>query len=205
MGLIKNLEQKVKLAKFVAIGSFFTSIIICIISFYFAGIQVSESRKSIYVLSNNIPIMADQTDQTVNRPAEYKSQIDLFHSLFFNITPDEKFIERNIKKAMYLVDESGMQQYSALKERGYYSQILSSNAFVTLFTDSIALDMEEKSFTYYGKQKIERKSSVLIRSLITTGKLRDIPRSDNNSHGAILINWKTIENRNLDVQDKMQL
>lgn len=57
--------------------------------------------------------------------------------------------------------------------------------------------MLKKHFIYYGKQIIERRSSIVTRSLITEGDLKDIPRSDNNSHGVLIKNWKTIENKDL--------
>src|SRR5699024_9351107 len=99
------------------------------------------------------------------------------------ITPDNEFIENNIAKAMYLIDESGIQQYNTLKEKGFYSQIMSASAVLTLITDSIKIDYDNNYFVYYGKQKIDRKSSTTIRSLITEGHLKEIPRSNNNPHG----------------------
>lgn len=163
--------------------------------------MVADARKSIYILNNGVPIAAAQTDMQMNRPAEYRAHIDLFHSLFFSLTPDDKYIEYQLKKAMYLVDESGVQQYNNLKENGYFNSILSSSSVLTLQTDSIALDMPGHYFKYYGKLKIDRRSSTVIRSLITEGYLKDIPRSDNNPHGVLITGWKTLENKDLeDVQ-----
>jgi len=102
-----------------------------------------------------------------------------------------------MKKAMYLIDESGIQQYNNLKEKGLFNQILSSSAVLTIQTDSIFLDMPSKFFRYYGKQRIERKSSIVVRSLITEGYLKDVPRSQNNPHGVLIERWKTVENKDL--------
>jgi conjugative transposon TraK protein len=99
---------------------------------------------------------------------------------------------------MYLVDESGVQQYNDLKENGYFNSILSSSSVLTLTTDSIALNVPQKYFRYYGKLRIDRRSSTVIRSLITEGNLKDIPRSDNNPHGVLITNWKTLENKDLE-------
>jgi conjugative transposon TraK protein len=142
--------------------------------------------------------MASQTDMQMNRPAEYRADVDLFHSLFFSLTPDDKYIEYQLKKAMYLVDESGVQQYDNLKENGFFNSVLSSSSVLTLTTDSIALDMPRHYFRYYGKLKIDRRSSTVVRSLITEGYLKDIPRSDNNPHGVLITNWKTLENKDLE-------
>jgi conjugative transposon TraK protein len=128
----------------------------------------------------------------------------LFHSIFFSLTPDDKYIEYQMKRAMYLVDESGALQYNNLKEKGFFNSILSSSSVLTLQTDSIQVDIINKQFVYYGKQIIDRRSSTVTRSLITTGNLKDIPRSDNNSHGVLITNWKTLENKDLSNVQKNQ-
>lgn len=193
--IIKNIESKIRLATFLSMGSFLTSIIICGFVSAYAYQQVSNARQSIYILDNDIPILAKQTNMQMNRPAEYKAAVDLFHSLFFNLTPDDKHIEYQMGKAMYFVDETGVGQYNNLKEKGYFNSILSSSSVLSIQTDSIVID--QNRFRYYGKQKIDRRSSTITRSIITEGELIDIPRSENNSHGVLITNWKTIENKDL--------
>lgn len=200
--LIKNIESKIKLAGIIAIGSFVTSIVIACIAFVFCFNLVQESRKQIYVLDNNVPVLVKQTGVEVNLNAECKSHVNLFHSLFFTLPPDDEFIKNNMEKAMYLVDESGLKQYNNLKEKGYFNTILASSATVTIKTDSILMDMQNMSFKYYGIQRIERETSILKRQLITTGELRTVPRTDNNPHGLIITNWKTILNKDLDYKMK---
>ena len=128
--------------------------------------------------------------------------IDAFHTLFFSLTPDEKYIEYQMKKAMYLVDESGMQQYNDLKEKGFFNSILSSSSILTLQTDSIVLDMKKSYFRYYGKLKIDRRSTTVVRSLVTEGYLKDIRPSDNNMNGVLITGWKTLENKDLQDVEK---
>lgn len=200
--IIKNIEAKIRLATFIAIGSFVTSLIIVGINSFYAYRLVSNAQRSIYILDNNVPILAKQTDMQMNRPAEYRAHIDLYHSLFFSLTPDDNYMEYQMKKAMYLVDESGMQQYNDLKEKGFFNSILSSSSVLTLQTDSISLDVNKKYFRFYGKLKIDRRSSTVVRSLITEGYLKDIPRSDNNPHGVLITNWKTLENKDLEDVEK---
>ncbi|TCC98779.1 conjugative transposon protein TraK [Pedobacter hiemivivus] len=196
--IIKSIEGKIRLATVVAIGSLICSLLISAVVSFFAWKQVVNARQSVYILAGNIPILARQTDVQMNRPAEYKAHIDLFHSIFFSVTPDDKYIEYQMKKAMYLVDESGMQQLNNLKERGYFTSILSSSSVLTLQTDSIFIDPERQYFRYYGKLKIDRRSSTIMRSLITEGYLKDIPRSENNPHGLLITGWKTLENKDLE-------
>jgi conjugative transposon TraK protein len=193
--IIKNIESKIRLATVLSLGSFLTSIIICGFVSAYAYQQVSSARQSIYILDNDIPILAKQTNMQMNRPAEYRAVVDLFHSLFFNLTPDDKHIEYQMSKAMYFVDETGVGQYNNLKEKGYFNSILSSSSVLSIQTDSIVID--QNRFRYYGKQRIDRRSATITRSIITEGELIDIPRSENNSHGVLITNWKTIENKDL--------
>lgn len=188
-----------------AILSFIASIAYAAIITRFYQGQLAEARKSIYVLDGDKPILAKQTDQQVNRPVEYRAHVDLFHSIYFTLTPDDKHIDYQMQKAMYLVDESGMQQYNNLKEKGYFNQIMASSAVLTIETDSIILDFPNKYFKYHGKQRIDRKSSTATRSLITEGYLQDVPRSTNNPHGIIIRRWKTIENKDLEYVAKQSL
>ncbi len=193
--IIQNIESKIRLATVLSLGSLLTSIIICGFVSAYAYQQAANARKSIYILDNDIPILAKQTNMQMNRPAEYKAVVDLFHSLFFNLTPDDKHIEYQMSKAMYFVDETGVGQYNNLKEKGYFNSILSSSSVLSIQTDSIVID--QNRFRYYGKQKIDRRSATITRSIITEGELIDIPRSENNSHGVLITNWKTIENKDL--------
>ncbi|GGA95440.1 conjugative transposon protein TraK [Mucilaginibacter rubeus] len=200
--IIKNIEAKIRLATFIAAGSLFTSLMIVGMNFFYAFRLVSNAQKTIYILDNNIPILARQTDVQMNRPAEYRADVDLFHSLFFSLTPDDNYMEYQMKKAMYLVDESGMLQYNNLKENGFFNSILSSSSVLTLQTDSIVVNMPKQYFRFYGKLKIDRRSSTVVRSLITEGNLKDIPRSDHNPHGVLITNWKTLENKDLQDVEK---
>lgn len=202
--LIKNIESKIRLATWLSAGSLLTLILAITVVSFFAYKQVANARKTIYVLDEHSqPLLARQTDISMNRPVEYRAAITQFHSLFFTLAPDDKFIEYQMKQAMYLVDESGIQQYNNLKEKGFFNSVLSSSAILTLRTDSIYLDGSKKYFRYYGTQKIDRKSSSVTRSLITEGYLEDLKvRSDNNPHAVLITRWKTLENKNLQNEQK---
>lgn len=205
MALIKNIESKIRLAYMSVILTLIFSVIIIGMTLLYSNNQINEGRKTMYILDNGVPILVKQTNQQANRPVEYKANVDLFHSLYFTLTPDEKFIEYQMKRAMYLIDETGMQQYNNLKEKGYFSQIMASSAVLTIQTDSIYLDEAKNYFKYFGRQKIERKSSVMYRSLVTEGYIKDVPRSPNNPHGVMIQNWKTLENKDLDYVEKQPL
>ena len=47
-----------------------------------------------------------------------------------------------MEKAMYLVDETGLAQYNALKEKGFYNNIMGTSAVFSIFFDSIKFDKQ---------------------------------------------------------------
>lgn len=192
--IVKNIERRIKINQMVSMGAIALSALVVIAGLFFSYSLIQDSRKSIYVMDNGVPVLATQTDALLNRPVEYKAQIELYHRLFFTIVPDDTYIKRNMEKALYLIDESGKKEYANLREKGFYNQIISSNATISVQVDSIHLDLAELKYTYYGKQLINRKSSLVTRKLITEGNIENIHRTDNNPHGVLLTQWRILDN-----------
>lgn len=200
--LIKNIEKRIKINKAISISAIVFALLLVIAGFVFAYTLVQDSRKSIYILDNGVPVLVKQTDEMLNRPVEYKSQIEFFHRLFFTLAPDDSYIKENVEKSLYLIDDSGKKEYANLREKGFYNQLISSNSMVTIHTDSIKLDIEKMRFMYFGTQIINRKSSMIKRKLITEGFFQNIIRSPNNPHGVLLKNWRIIDNSEISNQQK---
>lgn len=201
--IIKNIENKIKLAGMLSVLSFATSLVVVCMVLVFAFSLIKNERKNIYVLDNGVPVLVKQTDLEVNLEAECKAHVKLFHTFFFTLPPDDQFIKYNMEKAMYLIDESGLKQYNNLKEKGYFNTILASSATVTIITDSIIVNMTNMTFEYHGTQRIERETSILKRELVTTGKIKELKvRTDNNPHGLLIVDWKTVLNRDIEKKEK---
>ncbi len=196
--LLQNIESKIRLAFVVSVGSFLTALVMVAGVLYFAHRLVIDSREYIYVLDAGVPVLLRRTDVDFNRRVEYEGHIQLFHTLFYTLVPDDEYIERNMEQAMYLIDKSGITEYNNLKEKGYYNAIISTSSVVSIQTDSIKLDMETLRFTYYGTQRIERTTSITKRRLVSEGSIQDLnPRSDNNPFAALILNWRTILNEDI--------
>ena len=89
-----------------------------------------------------------------------------------------------------------------LKEKGFYNNIMGTSAVFSIFCDSIKFDEQKMEFTYYGRQRIERRTSILTRELVTAGQLKRVPRTDNNPHGLLIVNWRTLLNRDIEQKTK---
>ena len=200
--IVKNIERRIKINKSVSIATVILAMVIVIVGFIYSYKIVRDARKSLYVIDNGIPVLVKQTDELLNRPVEYKAQIELFHKLFFTLVPDDAYINENIDKSLYLIDDTGKKERNHLLEKGFYNQIISSNATVSVRTDSININLNDKKFIYYGTQMINRRSSLITRRLITQGYFKDIARTPNNAHGVLLENWNILDNTEISVKQK---
>jgi len=200
--VIKNLENKIKLVMIVSCLFMVGCIIISLGSIFTAKGMVDDAHKKVYVLDGNVPILVQRTTMDETLDVEAKSHVELFHHLFFTLAPDDKYINYTMEKAMYLVDETGLAQYNALKEKGFYNNIMGTSAVFSIFCDSIKFDKQQMIFTYYGRQRIERRTNILMRKLVTAGELKRVPRTENNPHGLLITNWRTLLNQDLEQKQK---
>lgn len=200
--VIKNLENKIKLVLIVSSLFLVGCTVISLGSIWTAGRMVADAQKKVYVLDGNVPILVNQSSMEETLDVEAKSHVERFHHYFFTLAPDDKYIKYTMEKAMYLIDETGLAQFNALKEKGFYGNVLGTNAVFSIFCDSIQFDREKMEFTYYGRQRIERRTSILTRSLVTQGEIKRVPRTENNPHGLLIVNWRTLLNKDIDQRTK---
>ena len=93
-------------------------------------------------------------------------------------------------------------KYNALKEKGFYNNIIGTSTICSIYCDSIKLNTDSLTFVYYGRQRIERRTSILMRQLVTAGNLKRVPRTENNPHGILITNWRTLKNKDLEETKK---
>ena len=196
--LIQSLEQKTRLALMTVLLTVIGSVVVCGLTVFYCTRLVAQERSQIYILDGDIPFLAERSLQEANFVMEAKARIQLFHQYFFNLPPDDDYIKWTLGKALYMADGTAMKQKQAMEENGFYSDIISSSAVCTIKCDSIQFDEHEKKFKYFGTQLIKRRSRDLKRSIITVGEIENVPRTQNNPHGLLITNWRTLENKDLD-------
>lgn len=177
---------------------------LCCFALYKSFRLVSEMQGKVYILANGKAIEAFASDRKDNISVEARDHVKTFHQLFFTLDPDEKVIQANITKALYLADASAKREYDNLKENGYYANIISGNISQQIKVDSVAIDINEYPYHFrcYANLSIIRATSIVSRSLITEGFLRNVSRSDNNPHGFLIERWASIENKDLKIQNR---
>ena len=161
-------------------------------------------QDKIYILAGDKAMEAFASKRKDNLLVEAKSHISLFHTYFFTLDPDDKVIERNISRALYMADASAKKQYNNLKETGYYANIIAGNISQQISIDSITVDTKSEPYFFhcYGTEKIIRPNSIVTRNLITQGYLRNVSRSDNNPHGFLIERWETLENKDIKTENR---
>lgn len=160
---------------------------------------VAHMQEKVYILANGKAIEAFASDRKENIPVEARDHVKTFHHFFFTLDPDEKVIQANITKALYLADASAKREYDNLKESGYYSNIIAGNISQKVTIDSVAVDINNYPYLFrcFATQQLIRTTSIVYRSLITEGYLRNVSRSDNNPHGFLIEKWTTINNNDI--------
>ncbi len=201
---LKNIDSAFKFIRGFCLLLVTGSLLVCCYSIYKSAAAVTEAKQKIYILANGKILEAFAADRKDNIPVEARDHIKMFHQYFFTLDPDDKVIQSNLTKALYLADASAKRAYDNLKENGYYANVISGNISQQINIESIQIDLIQYPFYFrcFGTEKIIRPTSTVTRDLITEGYLRNVSRSDNNPHGFLIERWNTIENKDVKIENR---
>ena len=200
----KNIDsafRHIKIFTFLVVAGCF---LLCGFVLYKSYELSARVQDKIYILAGDQAMEAFASKRKDNVLVEAKSHISLFYIYFFTLDPDDKVIERNISKALYMADASAKKQYNNLKETGYYSNIIAGNISQQISIDSITVDIKAEPYFFhcYSTERIIRPNSIVTRNLITQGYLRNVSRSDHNPHGFLIERWETLENKDIKTENR---
>jgi len=201
---MKNIDSAFRLIRSFTIVIIIGSFLLCCFALYKSFRLVSQMQSKVYILANSKALEANSSDRKDNIQVEARDHVKTFHEFFFTLDPDDKVIQQNLSKALYLADGSAKREYDNLKENGYYTNVIAGNISQKVQVDSVAINITNYPYYFrcYATQNIIRATSTVSRSLITEGFLRNVSRSDNNPHGFLIERWSTIENRDLKIQNR---
>ena len=181
---LKNIETSFRQIRLYSIIFLVLCSVVVVWSVYSSYDFAEKQREKIYVLDGGKSLMlALSQDLSQNRPAEAREHVRRFHELFFTLSPDK----------------SAYNYYSDFAEKGYYNRIIAGNINQVLKVDSVVCNFD--SYPYqartYAKQMIIRASNVTERSLVTTCRLLNSSRSDDNPNGFTIEGFTIVENKDL--------
>lgn len=197
---MKNIETSFRQIRLYSIIFLVLCSVVVVWSVYSSYDFAEKQREKIYVLDGGKSLMlALSQDLSQNRPAEAREHVRRFHELFFTLSPDKSAIEHNVKRALLLADKSAYNYYSDFAEKGYYNRIIAGNINQVLKVDSVVCNFDTYPYQArtYAKQMIIRASNVTERSLVTTCRLLNSSRSDDNPNGFTIEDFTIIENKDL--------
>lgn len=200
----KNIDTAFKQVRLFSLAVIALCLILTLFMAHKSYQLATQSQQKIFILANGKALEAYSADRKDNVPVEARDHVKMFHHYFFTMDPDDKVINANINKALYLADGTAKQQYDNLKENGYYTNLISGNISQEMQADSISINTNDYPyyFRYKGVQRIIRPTTIVTRSLITEGYLRNVSRSDNNAHGFLIERWKTLENEDIKIENR---
>lgn len=166
--------------------------------------QLEKAQDKVLILLNGKVVEAMVSDRKTNLPVELRDHVATFHQYFFSLEPDEKVIASNISRALNLADQSVKKEYDNLREKGFYSSIISGNVSQSIKVDSVSVNVDKLPYYFkcYATLSIIRSTSVVTRNLVTEGSLRELEKSDNNPQGFLIERWKILENKDLTVETR---
>ena len=170
-------------------------------SYRFAEAQ----RQKIYVLDQGKSlILALSQDMAQNRPVEAREHVRRFHELFFTLSPDKAAIESNVGRALQMADKSALSYYKVLQEKGFFNRLIAGNVSQMVKVVSIRCNFDHYPYevTTFARQRILRESTVTERSLVTTCRLVNVSRSDNNPQGFMVEALNIVENKDIATYDR---
>ena len=197
---MKNIETSFRQIRLFGIVFVTMCAAIVIYSVWSSFAFAEKQREKIYVLDGGKSLMlALSQDLSQNRPAEAREHVRRFHELFFTLSPEKSAIEHNVKRALLLADKSAYNYYADFAEKGYYNRLIAGNINQVLQVDSVLCNFDRYPYevSTYARQMIIRQSNVTERSLVTTCRLLNASRSDDNPNGFTIEGFTILENKDL--------
>lgn len=193
----KNIDTVAKLnRRFNIMLMLVTAAVLCF-GIYKSYDFADRAQNRVRILYNGKVLETLLSDRKHSRPVELRDHIRTFHEDFFNLLPDDKQIQANIARALYLADESAKRQYDDLREKGYYANLIAGNISQQISVDSTVLDLDQLpyAFTCYATEKLVRATHTVTRKLVTKGRVRELStETDNNPHGFLIERWEIVNN-----------
>ena len=201
---MKNIDSAFRLIRSFTLIIIIGSLALCGFALYKSYQLVTRMQSKVYILANGKALETYAADRKDNISVEARDHVKTFHQYFFTLDPDEKVIQTNLLRALYLADASAKRAYDNLQENGYYSNIISGNISQQISIDSVQVDTNQHPYYFrcYATQSIIRTTSLVLRSLLTEGYLRSVNWSDNNPHGFLIERWTILDNRDIKSENR---
>jgi conjugative transposon TraK protein len=190
----QTIDRAFRQVRLLAVGVVLICTVISIVVILRCTALVQTAQSKVYVLSGGKVLEAIADSRKDDVEIEAKDHVRTFHQYFFTLAPDQKVIDRNIRRAGDMADQSVATEYANKKEQRYYDEIIAGNVSQEIMVDSVVLNTNQYPYYFqcYATETITRASKITTRSLKTEGYLRHVRRSEDNPHGFLIERWKIL-------------
>tara|TARA_R110001583_G_scaffold109365_6_gene258055 strand:- start:4828 stop:5445 length:618 start_codon:yes stop_codon:yes gene_type:complete len=187
----KNIYNILKLNRFIVLAVVVCALLSSSFSLWIAFTTNKNAMKSAFAINTDgsiIPLKL--VSQKENFKVEALAHLDLFNNYFYNI--DASNYEKNLKKALWLGNNSVDNLYRQKKADGVYNRLLQYSLVqkVLSIDSKITENNGSYSFTTTTVFEINRGSIIDTYELVSTGNLIIVDRNfPNNPHGLLITNY----------------
>tara|TARA_R110002167_G_scaffold55779_5_gene158331 strand:+ start:1310 stop:1954 length:645 start_codon:yes stop_codon:yes gene_type:complete len=206
MKILNNIATKERLYVVGAIAAAVTCIIVCLGAMLLyknaTDKATAEKRNEIYVAVNGSIIKA-QLEEDFSQPLEmaHKGFLELFHNYVWSVEPNTQYIEKNKSKAMAMGDKTVDMLFRLLESKGYYSNLISGDYSVIFDVKEadIVIDYTHDlpQFTLTGTLKTLRTNDVVVKKVVTVGKIVQRSYGFSNFTGFQVLDMEVLEFKEL--------
>ena len=206
LNTLNTLDRSFRQGRILTIICLVGMVVVSLFSVVYVTRAARQQSEVVYALMGDNAVTLRAISVLDNRPVEARSHVDLFHRSFFDLDPDRAVIDRNLRRALSLGDQSIRTLYQDYEESNFYRKLIASNTSQDIVLDSIEILMADYPYRFRcrGQLTITRPSSIVTRSLVTEGYFRDVQRSAENPHGFLIERFRVVENADLKITKRFE-
>lgn len=197
----ENIQRKLQTNSRITIIAIIACCVISLGSCFLAFQYATAVSEQVYVLSENGAIESSRRqDRSTTLTNEIYDQVQKFHDLLFNLSPDSELINNSKQRVIELGDRSILEFWNRRDEENFYTRMIDSDASEEIQMTEIQLDTDSYPYraTYYGNIYILRAETVTKYEFVSTCRILMSNRTTGNLHGL------TIEDFHVEKMDKIE-
>ncbi len=186
-------KEKIQVNKFFFVVTLGLIVLVIVLTVFYQQ-EISKLRNTVYVFKNGFTLLAsERINVNDNKPAEIKNQTLVLLENLFVLSPDKSLLNEKIENSLNMSDNSVAQFIGKLKSVHYYDKIMTTSTIQNIIFNNKDVMIDVAQYPYYVKAKFEIKTEVgkniNIVPAFVSFYLKDVPRSDINSHGLLITDF----------------
>lgn len=188
---LKNIEQVLRLNRWVVLSVVITSALTCIVSVITVVKMQRQLLDTAFMVSEGGEVFSlKRVDQRENLEVEVLAHLEQFHKWFYGL--DAGNYEKNMEKALWLGNATVDAVYRQKKADGFYNRLLQYSLVQKVERIDSSIDIQEEPFRFESRIviSINRGTVTDAYELITSGRLIRVDRNfPHNPHGLLITDF----------------